>query len=258
MGKSSVVNILAGAQVAKSSNDAVGCTFDHQQYRIKVASHSIRIYDTTGLNQSPTGTVPGAQAVAKLFNLIRCLTDSDGIDFMVMVIKPEGIKERTVKNYELFFKTLCQQQVPIVIVVTNLENEETMDDWWQRNEERLRNHGMTFTGHACVTTTKGKRTPSGFSLQTEYDLSKKTLDDLISFHCQRDEPWRQNADVWLQSTLVYLRRNFKPTFNTIFGLFKPTPETQMTKALVEHAGLAERDAKVIAKGIARSLEVREV
>jgi hypothetical protein len=26
-----------------------------------------------------------------------------------------------------------------------------MEDWWDKNEEKLKNHDMQFAGHACVT-----------------------------------------------------------------------------------------------------------
>ena len=247
VGKSSVVDMLAGKQVTKCSNNAVGCTLDHDRYHIEVASHSIHIYDSTGLNQSLKGTVPGPQAVAGLFKLIRGLAASDGIDFLVMVIRPEAIKERTVKNYKLLFKNLCQEEVPVAIVITGLEHEETMDDWWKRNEKRFRSQGMTFKGHACVTTIKGKEISSRYTLQSEYDQSKKTLDELISSLCREDKPWRQDADAWFQSAGTSWTSG---TVDTISGLFRNTPKKRMMQALQKHAGLQKEEAKVIAQRVA--------
>jgi hypothetical protein len=246
--------MLAGKQVSESSNDAVGTTFKSKRHEIDVISHSIHIYDTTGLNQPLKGTVPGPQAVAILFKLIRCLADSDGIDFLVMVIKPE-IKERTVKNYELVFKYLCQGEVPVVIVITGLEHEPTMDAWWKRNEKEFSNLGMTFKGYACVTATMGKETRSGYSLQSEYDLSKTTLERLISSRCQENKPWRREAHLWFQAA----GRSRPWTVSTLLGFFsiRTTPQARMTKALQQHAGLNEGDAKVIAQRIACCLTWEE-
>jgi hypothetical protein len=243
--------MLAGERATEPSNDAVGRAFDHDRRCIVVASHSLHVYDTTGLNQPLMGTVPGPQAVAILFKLIRSLADSDGIDFLVMVVKPEAIKERTVKNYELVVKCLCQKQVPVVIVITGLEHEATMDDWWTRNEGQFLSHRMTFEGHACISTTKGKETPSGYLLQSEYDQSKKTLERLISSRCRENKPWRRKADLWFQDADT--SNSWKD--NSFFDLFRirTTPQTRMTEALQQHADLQKGDAKVIAQRIARCL-----
>ena len=252
MGKSSVVNILAGKQVSKSSNDAVGCTFEHRQYSIKVASHSIRIYDTTGLNECGNGTVPSLKAIALLFKLIRELADSGGIDFLVFVTRPR-ITENTQRNYAMFFKTLCKEKVPIVIVITGLEHETTMDDWWRRNKGKFDSHDMAFEGHACVTTTKGKRTPSGYTLQSEYDQSKETLDNLIASFCKKDKPWKQDADAWFSFAL----ENLLTHFTSIFDLSKPPRERAIKRAFVDHAGLTRYQATFIAKKITDCLKKRK-
>lgn len=42
--------------------------------------------------------------------------------------------------------------VPIVLVVTGLENQEPhMDAWWTTNQRFLSSQKMTFAGHACIT-----------------------------------------------------------------------------------------------------------
>jgi hypothetical protein len=236
--------MLAGKAVSKSSNDAVGTTFESERYEIVVRSYLIRAYDTTGLNESGNGTVPSLKAIALLFKLIRSLADEDGIDFLVFVTRPR-INENTQRNYAMFFKTLCREKVPIVIVVTGLEHEATMDDWWEGNNERFRSHGMTFQGHACVTTTKGKRTLSGYSLQSEYDQSKKTLDHLISSLCKEDQPWRQDADVWFS----YALENLLTHLTSFFDLSKAPREKEIKRAFIDHAGLTKYQAGFIAKRI---------
>ncbi|KAG2116830.1 hypothetical protein DEU56DRAFT_761460 [Suillus clintonianus] len=41
------------------------------------------------------------------------------------------------------------------VVVTNLENEENMDDWWTTNRAHIENSGIIPVTHVCITTIKG-------------------------------------------------------------------------------------------------------
>ena len=59
-------------------------------------------------------------------------------------------------NYDLFYKIVCGAKVPIVIIATGLENEDNMEDWWADNVREFHDRGMCFSGHAYITTTRGK------------------------------------------------------------------------------------------------------
>ncbi|KAJ3891404.1 hypothetical protein GG344DRAFT_76933 [Lentinula edodes] len=54
-----------------------------------------------------------------------------------------------------FYENLSQQKIPIVLVVTALEDEDPdMETWWLGNEAVFAKYGMFFHGHVCVTTYK--------------------------------------------------------------------------------------------------------
>jgi hypothetical protein len=249
-GKSSVINMLAGANVAATSNDAIRCTFENTRYELTIKENLVHIYDTTGLNESPHGKVSLLRAVAGAFKLIRDLAHSGGIDLLVFVVRGgPGVMSSTVRNYELFYKAICRKEVPIVVVITGLEYEQDMDDWWKRNEQVFRDHGMVFHGHGCITAIKGKKIPGGHLLQKEYDRSRKTLEDLISTHCQRNAPWTQDADAWFQFTLGYMMNSLK----SFFSAPRATRQRQVRDAFVEYAGLQGGDAKRIAARISGKL-----
>jgi hypothetical protein len=56
------------------------------------------------------------------------------------------------RNYDLI-RSQVKRKVPIVLVVTCLESyTPEMEDWWSVNERSISNLGMTFAGHACITT----------------------------------------------------------------------------------------------------------
>jgi hypothetical protein len=183
-GKSSVINMLAGANVAATSNDAIGCTFENTRYELNDLVH---ICDTTGLNESRVG------------KLIRDLAHSGGIDLLVFVVRGgPGVTSSTVRNCELFYEAICRKEVPIVVVITGLEYEQDMDVWWKRNEQAFRGYGMVFHGHACITAIRGKKIFGRTSAPKEYDRSKKTLEDLISTRM----PWVWSRAPWRMSPAV--------------------------------------------------------
>jgi len=59
-------------------------------------------------------------------------------------------------NYEAFYRIIGSKKVPIVLIVTGLEDEVPMEGWWRRNEADMKNRGMTYNGHGCITTTRSK------------------------------------------------------------------------------------------------------
>ena len=58
----------------------------------------------------------------------------------------------TQKNYALLYEMACRKSVAIAVVITHLEQEECMEDWWDQNAEIFDWRGIKFYGHACVTT----------------------------------------------------------------------------------------------------------
>ncbi|KAI6119081.1 P-loop containing nucleoside triphosphate hydrolase protein [Pisolithus thermaeus] len=51
VGKSSVINLIAGEQVVKVSPDADGCTLNSTDYRLTVGPRKITIWDTVGVEE---------------------------------------------------------------------------------------------------------------------------------------------------------------------------------------------------------------
>jgi energy-coupling factor transporter ATP-binding protein EcfA2 len=248
VGKSSIINMLAGATIAATCNDAGACTFDNTRYELPINDYWVNVYDTISLNTPQHTKAPGPRAIAMLFKLIRALSGSDGIDFLVMTVRaPASPTGLTLKNYELFHKIFCQERVPVLFVVTGLEYENPMEGWWGRNRQVFEDYGMVFGAHACVTATKGKRLPSGgYPLQSEYDSSRETLRNAISSLCRRNEPWKEDADAWFQFTLGHLCKSL----TAFFDVSQAGRQKLMTDALVEHAELGRRKAKIVKTGLA--------
>ncbi|KAF8645358.1 hypothetical protein AX16_007861 [Volvariella volvacea WC 439] len=171
-GKSSLVNMIAGQDIAETSSSALGCTFGSRPYDISLSVNTrpIRLWDTAGLNESAHGTMSAEEAIDSLKQLIAELHGQ--VHLLVYCITGGRLKEIALVNYDLFYRVVCQKKVPIVLVVTGLELEEDMESWWVANREELEGRGMRFVSHACITTTKGKEVRGEYQFEEEYNESQ--------------------------------------------------------------------------------------
>ncbi|KAG1745356.1 uncharacterized protein EDB91DRAFT_1335301 [Suillus paluster] len=148
-GKSSLVNLISGTQKAQTSSDATGCTTETNVYERDIVVQNkilkVNLFDTAGLDEGPEGTVPHKEAQRVLKKLLRTLMEQGGIHLLIYCMQGTRESRALRRNYRTEF--------PIVLVVTRLENQEPdMEEWWRNNQQSISNLGMTFAGHACVTT----------------------------------------------------------------------------------------------------------
>jgi hypothetical protein len=75
---------------------------------------------------------------------------------LLFCIRGGRISETMQKNYSLFYKFLCEEKVPVALVITGLENEpDCMDNWWAQNRAHVERSGIASVAHVCITTIKG-------------------------------------------------------------------------------------------------------
>ena len=174
VGKSSVINLMAGNDIAKTSSDASGCTMDCKDYQINLGSRQINLWDTVGLNEPTMGVNGYYDAIVKAYELIRKLSKAGGVDLLLLCIRGQRIPPSATTNYLLFYEILCNKQVPIALVITHLERENRMEDWWERNEATILGYGIRTCGHASVT---------GLPDEVQkYNESKLAMSCLLSHH----------------------------------------------------------------------------
>ena len=190
-GKSSLVNMLTGRRDATAGNNAVGTTFNSKKHSAALFGTEYQIFDTDGLNEGDKGTVKGKNATHNLFKLVESL--EDGVNLLVFCMRGR-IKETTFDNYRLFYQIFCDSKVPIILVVTGLEELEgnELDTWWTRNRTAFEEYGMKFNGRVCGTTTKGK----GGIYTEEFNTTKKQLCSLVN-SLALEVPWRKPRTTWL-------------------------------------------------------------
>ncbi|EIW86070.1 P-loop containing nucleoside triphosphate hydrolase protein, partial [Coniophora puteana RWD-64-598 SS2] len=180
VGKSSLINMLSGDDNASAavSNQALGCTFETEPYRVTIDEREYVLWDTAGLNEGSKGSVTADEACEKLVHLLQQLRG--GVHLLVYVVRGTRLRSIVKINYDIFQRVVFRGQVPIVLVATGLENEDRMENWWDENGGDLAGNGLQFDGHACVTTTKGKRLKSGeHMLEEEYAQSRDLVRALI-------------------------------------------------------------------------------
>lgn len=186
-GKSSVVNLIVGESVAKVSSDVTECTTAFQDYFFVQDSVHYRLWDTPGLKEPHSTLDDQAPAVVEAYNLTQRLNSQGGVNLLVYCIS--GIKDINTSSgspsmlqshYRLFHELFCPN-VPLAIVVTQLDSRKRREEWWKRNEGALKGSELSFVGSACITAHTGSD-PSGF------EESARSVRSLLS-HCSRKSQW---------------------------------------------------------------------
>ena len=160
VGKSSIVNLIAGESLATVHSGAGACTMAATSYDVILPdaqglSHHIRLFDTVGLNEPQFRKTDYLSAIEKANTLICQLQRTGGIRLLMFCFRGGRITSVMQNNYRLFCDILCQKKVPVAFVITGLENEGSMEGWWQRNVPLFEEYGLLCASHACVTAIRG-------------------------------------------------------------------------------------------------------
>lgn len=150
-GKSSLINLIVGRNVAKTSSDTTACTMEVRSYKVPIDGCNVRLWDTPGLDEGSTTRANARSSEALVKSLLRLQSKGD-IHLLVYCVHGSRAKAAFLKHYETI-RNLLPPAVPIVSVVTRLERyPDRMEDWWSNNAEELAALGMNFPDHACITT----------------------------------------------------------------------------------------------------------
>ncbi|KAG6334070.1 hypothetical protein ID866_5020 [Astraeus odoratus] len=233
-GKSSVVNLIVGKNVADVSRNALPCTLNSKKYQIGIGLHRFRIWDTIGFNEPKLSTNDLYSALGKAHELISEVTADGGINLLLFCARAGRITQTMENNYRLFYEVLCEKKVPIAFVLTHLEDEEEMESYWTKNGETFTDAFGTTFGHACITGSPRVR--------EKYDLSRLTVLGLLT-DCDSSGKYTMPQDAWLvrvaKGLLLFLRTDER------------LPKAKrITKALVKRCGFTQADAERLGKQLA--------
>lgn len=207
--------MLSDGDVAAISNSALGCTFESARYPVTIDGAQYTLWDSAGLNEGEAGSVPAATALNHLRDLVENL--KDGISLLVYCIRGSRYRDIIKVNYDLFTEIICQGEVPVVIVVTGLENETRMEGWWTENEKEFTMRKMRFVDHACVTTSKGKKN----MFEEEYEESKEVVRGLIQQRCP-NSAWVVDSQLWFDR----ITDRIQDYYDEYNGYSRPTSAAQ--------------------------------
>ena len=187
---------MAGRNVAEISSNLEGCTLQATEYCFTLPSTKmlLRVFDTVGLEESEMDINAFIGAIEKAQKLITSLRNAYGIDLLLFCIKAGRFTAAMQRNYHLFSEVLCNSRVPLALVITHLENEDVMENWWDRNQKTLEKYEIRAVAHACITTL-----PTDATLYVEKRVqSRRALRKLFQDALDRPDPsYMQEIRNWL-------------------------------------------------------------
>ncbi|KAG1745549.1 uncharacterized protein EDB91DRAFT_1121530, partial [Suillus paluster] len=137
-----------------------------------------QVFDTASLEGPRLQTREHFFAITNTYGLINTLKERGGINLLLFCIR--GGRVTATMQRQL------QQKVPLALVVTNLERETNLEDWYTRNMGHLEKHDIRSVGHACITAANL--------------LDERHRDNVVQAHCHASmEGWTEGQG-WLASS----------------------------------------------------------
>ncbi|KAF9222589.1 hypothetical protein BS17DRAFT_170696 [Gyrodon lividus] len=235
-GKSSVINLLAGQDIAGIASTSMGCTFQSSCYPVMITGSLFNMFDTAGLNEGDPNTVNKLNAMRQLYQLLTSL--KGGVSLLLFCMRAPRLKQSHIQNWRLFQEIICAEKVPIAVIITGLENEEgSMDNWWVKNSDHFEHNGMKAVGHACITATKGKKKDNQYLFEEEYTESRAKVQQLI-INCALRKAWVVPKIRWFAETGILCFKK-KVMGNEVFQI-------------MERCAMSEEEAKELAEELVRN------
>jgi hypothetical protein len=174
-GKRSIIDMLACSSVTQLSNDDQRHSISHED------GNTYRFWDVDGLNEDKEA--PALSQWVAIQDLRSVVGAAENVNLLIYCIHGRLLNILP-DNYDLFWRIICRRKVPIVLVVTGLEEKDDMDEWWDENQKTIEQMNVTFDGYACITSWKGK----DYRYERKYKDSARKVWKLVKEHC-RPEPW---------------------------------------------------------------------
>jgi predicted GTPase len=152
VGKSSVINLIMGRDVASTSPDAPICTLEHTPYEITLENRRFKLWEVSSL--ASMGFSQRFFAKRRMKKRYRKLYRDDGVYLLLYCMRNSRAQGTLMADYKIFTSIIGSTagHVPVAAVVTCLEDYPMdMNDWWKKNECNLEREGMKFSKHACIT-----------------------------------------------------------------------------------------------------------
>lgn len=186
-GKSSVINMLDGGPALPVDDSAEGSTSVVSPTACQKTISGLRcqVFDTGGLNKPGKTTWRRKDKTKLARRQLERIIEETKFNLFVYVMSAPQIPRTAQQNYRILYDLAGPKRVPIVVVITRLEDRDgTMDQWWTENKLAFDQRDLIFDGHACITAWKGKLKDGKYTNQDLYNVSKQKVEQLISNSCR--------------------------------------------------------------------------
>ena len=165
---------MAGQEIAETFAGTEKCTLHWEEHSITFDGYNYKVFDTVGLEEQEFRRTEFLEAIENAYHLVAKLASEGGIDLLLYCIRAGRVTTTIQANYRLFYEWLCEKKVPIVLIVTGIEREDNMEDWWDRNKVHLSKYDIRVAGHASIIAVKG--------VEEKYEKSVRLVRDLVIEH----------------------------------------------------------------------------
>ncbi|KAG9316444.1 P-loop containing nucleoside triphosphate hydrolase protein [Chiua virens] len=243
VGKSSLVNLIAGEDRANTSHNAKSCTLHSQEYVVSLDGVEFALHDTAGMHEArdTMKKTDYLDAVYQAYALISKLEKLGGVNLLVFCMKAGRISVTTQQTYNLFVEVLCNRQVPVVIAVTHSEEYDCMEQWWDDNEGAIKEYGLRSLNHACITGTRGYKN----IFADKYEASRGVIRRLLLEYSGRIV-WKEEKASWVKRVVLHMRTWLSARRTKVFD------GSNLRRKLVKRCGLSVEDAECVASKIEQS------
>ncbi|KAG2355064.1 hypothetical protein BDR07DRAFT_1304250, partial [Suillus spraguei] len=155
VGKSAIINLIMGRDVAQTSPDAETCTLQHTFHEVTLGNRRFKLWEVSSLKSM--GFFRSFFAKWRLKKSYKKLYKDDGVYLLLYCMRGSRAQRALIRDYKFFTDIVGSTAtvtggVPVAAVVTSLEDyPEDMDKWWVKNKDNLESLGMRFSAHACIT-----------------------------------------------------------------------------------------------------------
>jgi predicted GTPase len=184
VGKSAIINLIMGRDVAETSPDSEICTLQHTSHEVNLGDHRFKLWEVSSIGSM--GLFRALFTKWRLKKSYKKLYKDDGVYLLLYCMRGTRAQKALIRDYKFFTDIVgSTATVPVAAVVTSLEDyPKDMDMWWVMNKDNLESLGMRFTAHACITSLPDdpNASPAMRARRHRSEQAIRTL--LISNRCQ--------------------------------------------------------------------------
>ncbi|KAG2342558.1 hypothetical protein BDR05DRAFT_860445, partial [Suillus weaverae] len=150
VGKSAIINLIMGRDVAQTSPDAATCTLQHTFHEVTLGDCRLKLWEVSSIDKM--SFFRALFAKWRLKKSYKKLSRDDRVYLLLYCMRGSRAQRALISDYKFFTDIVGLPTVAVAAVVTSLEDyPKDMDKWWTNNKDNLERLGMRFSAHACIT-----------------------------------------------------------------------------------------------------------